>query len=168
MKILIRDVRDTDGPAILSIFNYFVLNSFAAYCENEMELELFTRFRSASRVFLILEIDDQPVGFGMIQEYNRFSNFKHTGMLTYFILPQYTGQGLGTQMLNRLLEAGKEIGITNLVAHISSKNEQSLRFHEKHGFTECGRLKQMGIKFNEPFDIVWVQKILSHSHTVTP
>ncbi|MCU0285487.1 MAG: N-acetyltransferase family protein [Acidobacteria bacterium] len=160
MKICIRDVCDSDAPAVVSIFNYFVTNSFAAYCEKEMGPEVFIRFKNAARVFLLLEVDGRPEGFGMIQEYNRFENFKQTGMLTYFILPEFTGQGLGTQMLNHLLDAGKKKGITNLVAHISSKNEQSLRFHEKHGFNECGRLKQMAIKFKEPFDIVWVQKIL--------
>jgi L-amino acid N-acyltransferase YncA len=161
MNILFRDVQDTDGPAVVSILNYFVLNSFASYSEKEMGPDVFTRFRNVARVFLMLEVDDQPVGFGLIQEYNAFSNFKHTGVLTYFILPQFTGKGLGTQMLNRLLETAKEKEITNLVAHISSKNQQSLRFHEKHGFTECGRLKEIGIKFNQPFDIVWVQKKLT-------
>ncbi|HLP46563.1 MAG TPA: GNAT family N-acetyltransferase [Candidatus Deferrimicrobium sp.] len=161
MNVCIRNVCDSDAPAVVSIFNYFVLNSFAAYCEKEMGPEVFDRFRKASRVFLLLEVDEQPVGFGMVQEYNAFENFKQTGMLTYFILPGFTGQGLGTQLLNRLLNAGRELGITNLVAHISSKNEQSLRFHQKHGFRECGRLKEMGIKFNEPFDIVWVQKTLT-------
>jgi len=56
------------------------------------------------------------------------------------------------------MDDGRSIGMINFIAHLSSKNEQSIQFHKKHGFTECGRLKDIGIKFGQLFDIVWVQK----------
>jgi phosphinothricin acetyltransferase len=52
-------------------------------------------------------------------------------------------------------------GITVLLASISSKNPASLAFHEKHGFVECGRLHNTGFKFNERFDVVWMEKDLT-------
>ena len=100
------------------------------------------------------------MGFGFIKPYRDLENFNHTGMLTYFILPEYTGQGVGTKIMHALLEKGKSLGIHNFVAHISSKNKQSLRFHQKQGFKECGRIKNIGHKFGEFFDLVWVQKQL--------
>lgn len=46
----------------------------------------------------------------------------------------------------------------NLLASISSRNEQSLAFHRKRGFVECGRLRDVGVKFGKSFDVVWMQK----------
>jgi phosphinothricin acetyltransferase len=158
MNARIRDVMETDGPAIMVIFNHFVANSFATYTDQEAGMELFQRFRSNASVFLVLLVEEKPAGFGLIQPYLPFASCRRTGMLTYFILPEFTGKGYGSKILEMLIAAGKEKGITNLVAHISSKNAQSLAFHRKHGFRECGRLKNVGIKFDQSFDVIWVQR----------
>ena len=57
-------------------------------------------------------------------------------------------------------EAAPGLGIDNFVANVCSLNEDSLRFHLKNGFVECGRLKRVGKKFDTDFDIVWMQKYL--------
>ena len=48
--------------------------------------------------------------------------------------------------------------IETLTANVSSLNPQSLAFHHKQGFKECGRLKQVGKKHDQLFDVVWFQK----------
>ena len=68
--------------------------------------------------------------------------------------------GYGTVLLDAMTRAAKKKGITVLLANISSRNPESLAFHKKHGFTECGRLHNVGIKFNERFDVVWMEKEL--------
>jgi phosphinothricin acetyltransferase len=50
--------------------------------------------------------------------------------------------------------------ITSLLANISSRNRQSLEFHLRNGFRECGRFLKVGHKFGEAFDVVWMQKQL--------
>ena len=160
MNFTIRKKHDDDRDAILKIFNHFVRTSYAAYPDQEIGIDAIEHIVSDTLAFLILEVDGKPVGFGFIKPFRNISTFRHTGVLTYFILPQYTGKGLGSKLLGTLIDAGKAMGITNYVAHISSRNDQSLRFHKKHGFRECGCLKDIGIKFGEYFDIVWVQKQL--------
>ncbi len=157
MKTTIRAFKDNDAPRLLEIFNYFVRNSFAAYGDKDAGPEVLEKFKNMKIVFLVLEVEEEAVGFGLVQKYRPHDTMRHTGMLTYFVLPEYTGKGLGSRLFNRLLEGARAKGVTNFVAHISSLNEQSLRFHKKQGFQECGRLKNMGIKFNRPFDIIWVQ-----------
>lgn len=160
MKYKIREFIDGDQLAIIDIFNYFIRESFAAYLENEVNLQFFNTLKGAAKVFFVLEADKKIVGFSFIKPYLNYENFNHTGALTYFILPQYTDKGLGTRMLNSLIKAARAKKISHLLAHISSRNHQSLRFHKKHGFEECGRLKGIGRKFNEPFDVIWLQKII--------
>ncbi len=159
--IVIRKLIASDIEPITRVMNYFIVNSFAAYGEKEVPTEYLKKFFKPARVALVVEVENQVVGFAAVNPYKELENFNHTGVLTYFILPQYTRQGLGTRLFSLLLAEAKSLGITNLVANISAKNEQSLQFHQKHGFTQCGLFKNMGKKYGEFFDIVWVQKDIS-------
>ena len=83
-----------------------------------------------------------------------------TGMLTYFIQPEYTRMSLGKKLLDCLMDDAKKMGMTSLVANMASKNKASIHFHTRCGFTEVGRLHNAGSKFGEPFDMIWMQKML--------
>jgi L-amino acid N-acyltransferase YncA len=50
--------------------------------------------------------------------------------------------------------------VTTLAAPISSRNEQGIAFHLKHGFVEVGRFHQIGRKMGQLFDVVRMQKML--------
>ena len=154
----IRDFHQSDIDEILEIFNIFARTSSAVYSEYELEKDQFEKLLEPVKRILILQNGKKVIGFGFIDSYKPFPNFDHTGVLTYFIKPEYTGNGLGTKLLNKLILTGKEKGITNYLAHISSKNIQSLKFHKKHGFEEVGKFKNIGMKFCEPFDVIWMQK----------
>jgi L-amino acid N-acyltransferase YncA len=166
MEHVVREVQETDGGQIVDIFNHFVQTSFAAYPERDVGYEFFVTLKGMAEgfPFLVVEVETEAerklVGFGLMRPYHNYATFKHTGILTYFILPEYTRLGLGSRLLDSLVQEAKARGMTNLLAHISSKNEQSLNFHTKHGFVECGRMVNVGCKFNQYFDVVWVQKLL--------
>jgi len=159
-NILIRNFEHSDLKGMLAVFNYFAENSFAVYCEFPLAENQFNKLAEQIRIGLVIEdrTDNRIIGFGYISNYKIFPNFNHSGILTYFILPEYTGKGLGTELFNELILRGRAMGITNFFAHISSLNTQSLNFHKKHGFEEAGIHKNPGNKFGEKFDIAWMQK----------
>jgi phosphinothricin acetyltransferase len=157
-EVIIRSKQENELDKILSVVNTFVKDSFAAYTDQDYPLSIAIEWSKKAKIFLVLETGNKVIGFGFLAPYKPFKSFSHTGVLTYFILPEYTRKGLGTKLFNELVSGGKDLGITNYLAHISSKNEQSLNFHKKHGFKEVGRFKDMAIKFGEYIDVVWVQK----------
>ena len=154
----IRTFRETDHSPVLDIFNRFVRESFAAYPDVEVELDFIDNLLNSAIIFRILEFEAEVIGFGFVRPFMPLPNFGHTGLLTYFILPEFTRKGMGTRLLDALIEAGRRKGLTNYLGNISARNEQSLAFHRKHGFKEVGRFSDVGAKFGESFDIVWVQK----------
>ncbi|MGD8307062.1 MAG: GNAT family N-acetyltransferase [Ignavibacteria bacterium] len=157
--ILIRPYQQKDFEPLLSVFTTFAKDSFAAYCDEDFDVSHIREAVEDAKIILVLTESENLIGFGFLSKYKPYPNFNRTGVLTYFILPEYTGKGLGTRILNELISFGRKNGITNYLANISSKNEQSLNFHKKHGFVEVGQFKDVGIKFNQTFDIVWVQII---------
>ena len=100
------------------------------------------------------------IGFGMLRTHNPMPTFSQTAEVTYFIHPDHTGKGLGTMLLGSLIKGAIEKGITNILANISSLNLDSIKFHQKNGFIECGRFKKVGMKKGQEFDTVWMQKTL--------
>jgi L-amino acid N-acyltransferase YncA len=47
-----------------------------------------------------------------------------------------------------------------LVVNMSSKNEASIRFHKRHGFSERGNLAGVGEKFREELGVLWMQRVV--------
>ncbi len=156
---MIRQFRNTDLGDIIEIFNYYVKNSFAAYPEKELGSNLFNKLVQEAISCYVLEIENAIGGYAILRNYLPYENFKHTGILTYFLKVECTNKGFGTIIFNKLIEDAKQHGINIIYVHVSSKNPQSLNFHKKLGFKECGRFKNVAKKFNQKFDIIWMEKI---------
>lgn len=152
-----------DGPAIIDIFNHYIAHSFAAYPEQPVPYGFFGIFLEQTTQYpsVVARLPDGSIaGFGLLRAHNPMPAFRHTAEITYFIRPDMTGNGIGTAMLDHLEAAGRAQGITTILASISSLNEGSIRFHEKHGFRHCGQFCRVGIKNGIVFDTVWMQKML--------
>ena len=151
-----------DAHAAIEIFNYYITNSLSAYPENPVTDEFFHFFIDSSEGYPAYSIYDESrlIGFGLLRKYNFMSSFSKVAEITYFIDPKYTRQGIGELLLKRLTSEGKLMGLRSILASVSSKNEGSIRFHEKHGFIERGRFVGVGNKNGVEFDVVWLQKML--------
>lgn len=163
MGVQIRSVAATDWKSITAIFNHHVVESLAAYPEQPVG-EAFFRDRHEAAPdfpFFVAETEDgRVVGFAYLSPFHPVATMKQSATVTYFLDPEWTGRGIGTIFLDRLLQEGRGQGITNVLAHISSENPGSIRFHLKHGFTECGRFVAVGVKNGHPFDMVWMQRLV--------
>jgi L-amino acid N-acyltransferase YncA len=156
-----RRYRDDDAAALAVVFNHFVADSFAAYPEKEVGAEFIrglARWSDTCPFYVIETPAGETIGFGLLRPYRDAPIFRRSAELTYFLLPAETNKGIGSKLLEMLTDDAREMQIDNLVANISSLNDPSLRFHEKHGFRQCGRFESIGIKHGRSFDLVWVQK----------
>jgi len=158
MSTVLRPARESDRQSVKDIFNHHATHGYAVYRENEMDETIFDFFAKDAHAFLVAEDEDHGViGFGSLRQFKPAPSFNRTAVLSYFLLPEYTRAGLGTRFLTELSGTAREKGIEQLLVHISSRNEQSIRFHHKHGFEEVGRLANIGVKFGHQFDLVWMQ-----------
>lgn len=150
---------------VMDIFNYYIENGFSAYPESRLPEEFFVKLLEVTKgypAFVMVDAGSREiVGFCFLRAYNRFSTFRKTAEITYFIREEYTGKGLGRLALQRLETEAEQLGISVILASISSRNERSIAFHNKNGFSECGRFRGIGEKQGTTFDVVWMQKDLS-------
>jgi phosphinothricin acetyltransferase len=154
----VRDMQESDREAVMRIFNHYAATSFSAYPDGPLPPQFFIPLREGSVSAIVLEGDGGITGFGLLKPFLPFPVFRKSGMLTYFLAPEATGKGLGIRLLEQLTLDAKKQGMTMLVANMSSKNEASIRFHKRHGFSVAGNLAGVGEKFGEPFGVLWMQR----------
>jgi len=158
--ITMREMQDGDRDAVMQIFNHYAATGFAAYPDRPLPPAFFPILREDALSAVVMEDGGSMAGFGLLKPFLPFPSFRRTGMLTYFLAPDAVGKGLGSRLLQRLTADAQAKGIAMLVANMSSKNDTSIRFHERHGFVRAGHLEGVGEKFGENFGVIWMQKTL--------
>ncbi len=165
MKIRFDRMAEGDREAVIDLFNHYVENSFAAYPEQKVPYGLFDRFLKMTEGYPAYTARDEEsggrfVGFAFLRPYHPVPSFMRAAEISYFIEPGYTGRGIGSALLNRILTEARNKGVDTVLANVSSLNGASLRFHDRHGFTECGRFLRVARKKGRDLDAVWMQLIL--------
>lgn len=163
MEFKFAPISPEDREGVIDTFNYYIEHSFAAYPENKVSYEFFGFFLQAISGYPNAVVKDENktlLGFCMLRPHSPMPTFSGTAEISYFISPEYTGKGIGSMMMEYLLSGAREKGLHCILANISSLNEGSIRFHSRHGFSECGRFREAGKKNGKFFDTVWMQKLL--------
>jgi len=64
--------------------------------------------------------------------------------VSVYVDPQFSGKGIGSNLLNKLVKASEQEGIWTLQAGIFPENIASLKIHEKAGFRILGIREKIG------------------------
>lgn len=155
---------EADRKPVIDIFNHFVEKSYAAYPDSKVPYEFYDLLLKAAHGYPAIAVKERYsgtlIGFAFMKAHSPFKTMDRTAELSYFLLPEYTGKGIGSAIIEFFVNEARKQNIDCLLASISSLNDQSLNFHEKMGFFECGRFKRVGKKNGQDFDEVWMEKLL--------
>lgn len=162
MKIDFEKMSAEHGRDIMDIFNYYISNSFATYSEMELPYEFFNKILEATKGYpaFSLQRSGKTIGFCFLRPYNPFPTFKECAEITYYIDKEFTGTGIGKIALNKLETEARKMGIKSVLASIASENLQSIAFHKKNGFLQCGRFSKVINKKGKQYDLIWMQKMI--------
>ena len=164
MDYSLEPMEDSHRLPVIDIFNDYIRHSHAAFLAEPVDYTFFDHFLRLSRGYPAVAVrsaEQEVVGFAFLRPHFSQAAFKRAAEVTYFILPEHTRKGLGTTILELFVEQAGALGIDSILACVSSKNLESVRFHQKNGFREVGRFVKVGRKFGEDFDAIWLQKRLS-------
>lgn len=162
--IEIEEARLDDLEAIREIYNAVIADSFAVWSEQPVDAaerrDWFERKREAGEPVLVATDGGRVVGFATYGRFRAHSGYDDTAEHTLHVRSGARDAGTGSRLLEGLIERARADGKHVLVAGIGAQNEGSLRFHRRHGFTEAGRLAEVGRKFGRRLDLVLMQRIL--------
>lgn len=160
----VRHAMQNDIPAIVEIYNYAVLHTTATADYEPVSVEVrqqWLRDRQAEGyAVLVAERKGRIVGWAALNPFKPKIGYQFTAENSVYVAPDCLGQGIGKQLLARLLECAQEQGLHSVVALIDSANGVSIALHEKLGFVEVGRVPEAVFKFNRWLDVMYLQKRL--------
>ncbi|WP_303805224.1 GNAT family N-acetyltransferase [Ruminococcus flavefaciens] len=66
---------------------------------------------------------------------SRWENFSSCGeIVTIYLLPEYIGRGIGSQLMKACIEELEFLGFTEILLWVLEDNHRARRFYEKQGF----------------------------------
>ena len=150
-ELIIRSIAKDDVFACLSIYNYEVEHGVATLDLEARTLEEWHEWYNAHsdehHPIIVGNINDVVVGYASLSPYRLKDAFKSTVELSIYIHQNYRGQGVATQLMERILEMAKaDTMIHNVVSVITAGNEESTKLHNRFGFTYGGLTPEVGFK----------------------
>ncbi|EPD79442.1 hypothetical protein HMPREF1477_01071 [Veillonella sp. HPA0037] len=150
-ELVIQSITKNNISACLAIYNYEVIHGVATLDLEPRTLEEWHEWYNAHsdehHPIIVGTIDDVVVGYASLSPYRLKDAFKSTVELSIYIHQDYRGQGVATQLMERILEMAKEdTMLHNVVSVITAGNEESTKLHNRFGFTYCGLTPEVGFK----------------------
>jgi L-amino acid N-acyltransferase len=165
--MIIRHARPNDLVAITALYNALIPTTTVAWTEMQQTLHdrraWFDRQTADGFPVVVADLDGQVIGFsayGHFRGAGKWPGYRYTAEHTIHVAERHWGSGVGRALLGALIDCAREQGIHALVGAVDSDNHESLRFHERLGFVEVGRMPQVGHKFGRWLDLVLMQLLL--------
>jgi phosphinothricin acetyltransferase len=164
LDLTISDATPDDIPAIVEIVNDVIRTSDAIWSEDLVTVEQrlqWLRLRQQSG-FVVLAARRGPelVGFATYGPFRDFPGYSQTVELTIHTAAGHRGRGIGTKLLEALIERARDARLHVMVAGVDAGNLGSIRLHERLGFTEVARMPEVGRKAGRWLDLVLLQLVL--------
>lgn len=154
----IRRAREEDIEQTLSIYNDEVEHGVATLDIHNKTIEewkeWFSHHDEDTHPIYVSEENGRITGYVSLSPYREKEAYCSTVELSLYIHREYRKQGIAGALMKTILQdAHNNPRIHTIVSVITRGNEASTRLHEKYGFTFCGTIHQVGMKFGRYLDI---------------
>lgn len=159
----VRQAIPADAGAIADIWNGYIRDAAVTFTDIEKTTEGLAAditARQQDGLYLVAERDGAVLGFTTAGAFRGGPGYRHTLEITVHVAPDARGRGAGRALVTALEDAARKAGAHVLVAGVSGENVDAIAFHARLGFTQVGRMAQVGRKFGRWMDLVLMQKIL--------
>ena len=161
--IEIRRATEADAPTLADVYNPYVVDSIITFEEMPVSLsDMAARVAEADSVglpFLVAEARGVPVGFAHASKWKGRCAYRHTAETTVYVGRDHWRLGVGMALYTRLLELLQQSGIHAAIGGIALPNEASIALHERLGFVQVARFREVGFKFGRWIDVGYWQRI---------
>lgn len=97
-----------------------------------------------SAIVLVVESEHQVIGMASVQRLVSTAIGEYVGIIEDVVLhKEYRGKGIGTKLLERVIEESERSGLKRLALGADHRNHSAIAFYEKHGFS----LSHMGLMY---------------------
>lgn len=154
----------SDAEAICRIYNQGIEDRIATL-ETELrtpdERRQWLAARSPRHPVIVAEnAQGEVVGWGSLNVFNAREAYRFVADISVYVDRAWRGKGVGSALLARLAELGREHGFHKLVLSAFPFNAGGMALYSRHGFRTVGIYEQQGLLDGKWVDTIVMEKIL--------
>ena len=165
MNIIIRTAKTEDVNSILDIINHEIVHSTVVYDYQErsyeQQLAWFQKKTQDNMPVIVAEKEGSVLGFGTFGIFRPWDAYRFSVEHSIYTHKDSRGMGIGKLIMTELIRLATEQGFHTMIAGVDNSNTGSYEFHKKFGFQEIGTFKEVGYKFDQWLDLIFMQLFLN-------
>lgn len=174
----IRIATKEDAKELLKIYAPYVENTAITFEYEVPSIQEFeNRIENVLKKFpyLVAEQDGELIGYAYVSPFKSRAAYQWAVETSIYVKMDAKRQGIGRKLYEKLEVILKKQGIINMNACIASPIKEdehltndSVYFHEKLGYDMVGKFHSCGYKFNQWYDMVWMEKFIGEHQANQP
>jgi L-amino acid N-acyltransferase YncA len=171
MEKRIRSIKLSDAEAVRDIYAPFVSDSatsFETEAPDTAAIQQRIRDLTGQYPWLVFEADGKVLGYAYASSYRARKAYQWCVEVSVYVHEKARKCGVGRALYLSLFEVLRRQGYANAYGGITLPNPASVGLHESLGFTTIGVYSQVGYKFGQWHDVIWLQLRLQETDEPVP
>jgi L-amino acid N-acyltransferase YncA len=162
MSVIIRLAATSDAPAIADIYNQGIADRGATFeTEPRGSADIEARLSDQTRYpTFVAEEGDRAIGWAGLSSYRSRACYAGIAEFSIYLDRRARRRGVGTQLLEALVEAARVRGYWKLVSRVFPFNTASRSLCRACGFREVGVYEKHGYLDGQWMDVVIVERLI--------
>ena len=161
--VLIRPATASDAAAITRIYNEGIADRVATLetsLRTPAERLEWLAARSARHPVVVAEAGGEIVGWASLNSFNPREAYDQVADFSVYVARASRGQGVGTQLLDRLVELARSLDYHKMVLAALAHNAAGVALYTRAGFAHVGVYREQGQLDGRWVDVVVMEKLL--------
>lgn len=139
---MIRAIKSSDARDILEIYKYGLDGRNATFETKVPDWDEWeNKFHEHSR--LAFTENERVIGWAGITPFSKREVYKGVAEVSIYIHPDFSGKGIGSQLMEALIASSEKHGIWTLFSSVFPENKATISLHMKFGFRLMGRREKI-------------------------
>jgi phosphinothricin acetyltransferase len=161
--VLIRHVQESDLPALLAIYNHYVINTHITF---DLEPRTLQQRREWMRAYaetgrhqcFVAVANGTAIGWAASGRFKDRAAYDTSVETSVYLAPDAHGRGLGRRLYSALFDALAREDVHRAFGGVALPNDASIGLHLAMGFEPCGTYREVGRKFGRYWDVAWYER----------
>ncbi len=162
-ELTIREAALEDAKTLADIYNHYVRETHITFdldpVDEDNRRGWIESYNSNQRHRLFVgETDGLIVGYACSSQFRYKPAYDRSVETTIYLNHEVTGNGYGHKLYQHLFESLARTDVHRCYGIIALPNEASVQLHRRFGFVEKGVLTEVGYKFEQYWDTLWMER----------
>lgn len=161
--ITLRPATADDAESICTIFNQGITDRIATLdtaLRTPAERRQWLAERERRHPVVVASSDGINVGWGSLNRFNPREAYDHVVDFSIYVDRSWRGKGIGTQLLNHLIELARDLGYHKMVLTALVYNTAGVALYKRAGFAPIGVYHEQGQLDGRWVDVIVMEKLL--------